>query len=1147
MRDPLYKKILEGLADSLDWRRFEECACDLLRDVFPSLVQVGGSGDFGMDGEITDDPGGPFPLVCTTSRDTSANLRRNLDRYLEEGGRSRKVVLATSQDLTPVQRKKLKVCTRKRGFELIGIFDRRWFASRLYRDSKRRLDLLGISGDPPALTAVPRTRRPLVEIAPLGRDADIEWLRTATGDRVLAGQPGSGKTYLLYHLIHRLQWSALFLDVESGRGEIADALRDLRPKVVVVDDAHVYHDALERLIALRAQLSASFSIVATTWPSGIERVVESLGGSVPVWTPELLSRREIQAVIQQVGITVAGNGVGITIPDEVMRELIEQSANRPGLAVTLAQLMCRGAYKEVLDGSALSRTLLYDLGSHGHARSLLAALGLGGDRGIRLDVAAEYLGIGLAEANEIAGHLLAGLGVLQDRETLLPPMLRSPEGATLSVWPQPLRWQLVKSFYFESPPNDYRPLLGRVASRADGISTLLQAKARGAEIGTGELGELVRSEGKLDLWQLLAEVGEDEARWALEHYPGDVLDISRQALARAPAAALPRLLRRAAEAPGEEPGVRRRSTPWEILLEWIRDLPDDAELEQAIERREHLALAGVDFLARHHSAGAVALFVALDPGWHDLHLHPASGESGGDRVSLSLAGGALPKRQLEALAEIWRRSAPKLTLIDAEAFAHAEDMLRHWLPPRPAAERGTQEETKRFMRDVAAAILRDLRQLVAHSPGLTVRLEQLARLHAIEIELHVDPIFKLLYASFDEMGIDRQLAIAARLEDIGILAQQWHEHTASEIAAQFARYEKEAKEANLTSSEQLPGRLAQELAQRVSDPVAWFQAFLDRGLPALAVAFSERIVAGRWRGWEEHLSRCFELAPPLPVSAAELIFRMPEPPGQLMEPAMRMAKELPWLVRTVAHRQALPIASLSRLLRHSRWQVALAAAVGECNVGGSGNYTDRVREEIRDDWRKAILGAKGADYDKEDVAGLGSWLPAILRSDPQLALDWLERRLSEPDLPGWFDENGAFARAAQALSRSQRAQLLAHLPDCPIAGPLVRCLVERDPELFTCLLARSELRAHHLGPLRGSPDEAWGVLASMALDAGYTAEDIAKATGPPTRGEPAPTLADHPDLRLREVARCRLALAPRWTAWIGEHRRSADLKGIGAE
>jgi hypothetical protein len=191
-----------------------------------------------------------------------------------------------------------------------------------------------------------------------------------------------------------------------------------------------------------------------------------------------------------------------------------------------------------------------------------------------------------------------------------------------------------------------------------------------------------------------------------------------------------------------------------------------------------------------------------------------------------------------------------------------------------------------------------------------------------------------------------------------------------------------------------------------------------------------------------------------------------------------------------------------------------------------------VRHEIRDDWWKDVLRARSADDDGENLQGFGSWLRTILVSDPQLAFEWLQRRLSEPDLPVRVLSDGAFAGAARALLREDKEQLLAQLPDLPLASSLVNCLVGRDPDLYRCLLARHDLRAHHLRPLLGVPDEAWANLALLALGAGYSPDDVARASGPSPHSEQAIAgLADHSDVRLREVA----------GLWLG--RRSRPTPG----
>ena len=104
MRDEFYQRIVGALQGPLDADLFEHCACDLLRSAYPTLAPIKGGSDSGMDGAIADGFGEPFPLVCTTGTDVLGNLSRSLKSYVAHGGQRRKVVLATSRNLTP-QRK----------------------------------------------------------------------------------------------------------------------------------------------------------------------------------------------------------------------------------------------------------------------------------------------------------------------------------------------------------------------------------------------------------------------------------------------------------------------------------------------------------------------------------------------------------------------------------------------------------------------------------------------------------------------------------------------------------------------------------------------------------------------------------------------------------------------------------------------------------------------------------------------------------------------------------------------------------------------------------------------------------------------------------------------------------------------------------
>ena len=66
-------------------------------------------------------------------------------------------------------------------------------------------------GEPSALSVVPKTKRPLTEHEPVGRENAETWRRAVKGDKLLVGEPGAGKTSFLRDLALEEEHKALFV------------------------------------------------------------------------------------------------------------------------------------------------------------------------------------------------------------------------------------------------------------------------------------------------------------------------------------------------------------------------------------------------------------------------------------------------------------------------------------------------------------------------------------------------------------------------------------------------------------------------------------------------------------------------------------------------------------------------------------------------------------------------------------------------------------------------------------------------------------------------------------------------------------------------------------------------------------------------
>lgn len=425
-KDPFFREIIERLGLELDPNLFEACANDLLIDAYPSLAPVPGGQDAGMDGAIGDGEGEPFPLVATTGKDVLGNLTRSLNSYIEEG-RRRKVILATSQHLSPKRTRNLYDRARELGFTLIDVHSRDDIANRLYRRPDWCRELLNLSGRPSAFSEFPKSERPVLNNTLIGREADMIWLFSTSGDRLLIGQPGCGKTFLLLKYVTEGKG---YYVVDHDREQIANGIREYQPTTLIVDDAGAQLSLIAELKHLRNELGVQFDILASCWhiDEPILRQTLNLGTS-SVRFMELLTRDQIVKVI---------NDVGLIGPNELVKEIVDQAEGRAGLAALLAYLCLLGDVREVFGGEALTESILrYMTRSGGNrARYVLAAFSIGGEAGMKPQDVADSLGMNVIDVKEIVTELSAG-GVIWETGEMY-----------LSVHPKALRQVLIRDAFF---------------------------------------------------------------------------------------------------------------------------------------------------------------------------------------------------------------------------------------------------------------------------------------------------------------------------------------------------------------------------------------------------------------------------------------------------------------------------------------------------------------------------------------------------------------------------------------------------------------------------------------------------------------------------------------------------------------------------
>jgi CheY-like chemotaxis protein len=1044
--DPFYRQILERLATRLNGDLFEACASALLRKDFPTLVPIPGGTDSGMDGTTAGH--GPF-LICTTSKDVIGNLTKNLTSYLQSGGSRRSILIATSQELTQTRRANLEKSARGLGFNLRHIYDQAALADRLYHEPRWCKELLGLTGRPSALTVIPRTERPLLDQILIGREDAFRWLQGSSGDRLLIGQPGCGKTFLLRSLA--LKGWGLFL-VDSDIEAIAVAIRSQQPKVIIVDDAHSRLEMLTTLRHLREEVRADFEIVTTSWEGDKQQVAEVL--SLPnsrIHQLELLTRDEIVEVIKQTGL------IGSV---ELLREIVDQAEGRPGLAVTLSYLCLNGDARDVFLGEALNRSigitfqrLVGDM-----VNSILGAFAIGGDHGMPMDIVAGVLGIPIAQLRLSLSRLAAGGVLRQGRE------------GNLSVWPRTLRYILVRDTFFGGKCNlPSAALIQDAPDKWDMAETLIGAISRGANVP--DMVGLLESIGSSTLWRDYASLGEDEAKFVLRRHPELLHSIGEVTLLLVPYETLPMLLKAAV-------GDRRKThnTP-EHPLRWIEDWIQAVKPEsgEAVLRRQIL----IDAVARWLREGGDeritlrALALALKPTSQSISTDPGSG------MKVTISSWLLTKDELSRFNELWRQAKEIAITLSYPDWQELFDVARMWVYP----EAGTRVETippdiKQEMRSIAVQIVEDIVALSREHPGLQQKVKRYTDKLGLEVELSTDAEFEILFPEIDRDDVMESLQEESR--QVLALAEKWKTLSPAEASRRLLFLENEAALANKRSP-RWTVYLCEQIARETADPSAWLDEFMAKGLPAdTGEPFLRKAIATQAPEWERVIAECIN-KPQYAWIAVSVLLTLHDMPDDLLNQATEKASEYPDLIETLCLRNQVPEHTIMLLLRSQNPAVSINAAVG----AWYGDPKEQIQESIAADWKAAMLRAEDREF----------WISEILKSDSSLAFEWLVARLeTKTNLIPFYIWQEVEA-AISVLDVAQRIALLQWVDGSgPMDSTLIAKLAGNDLLMYREILRHERLSKLHLAPLNEHPVGNWSEKAILALEAGYSPEQIASAT-----------------------------------------------------
>ncbi len=894
IRDPHHKAIMEALNRRLDPEVFENCAADLLRRDWPTLVPVRGGSDDGFDGAIPHVEGKPFPLISTVGGDLKANLRRNLTSAVKKAGASPKALFATSRRVTPQMRQALHSIAEQLNVNLIQIYDQDWFANVLYRDPSWSRRLLGVTGRPSALSINPLTARPFLGEHILGRDKVLQQLQTGKGDQLLIGQAAAGKTRALMYVAQMSQ--ALFM-IDTNPEALANAIREQQPQAIIADDAHADPHSLVKLRQLRTEIGANFRIIAASWPADKDNIISALH----LATSDIIELEPLDANTMAEIVKSAG----LRGPNELIRSIVRQSEGRPGLAVTLAYLCLRGDGYEVFAGNALltylSPILRNLLGTD--ASILLGAFGLGGDSGASMESIASFLGMTREQVSKSLARLSTA-GVV-----------RESSNKAISVWPEQLRWVLVRDTFFKGPGSlPYAALLPALPNKEDAVHALIGARSRGAHIP--ELEILLEDLDSPRLWRDYAGIGNRETQHVIKSHPELVLIFSDPGLYYEPASTIPLLLTGAI---GDvRPLHSHTDHPLRRIQDWVLGaFPTTGETER---RRCLLMDATASWLKKTGPAAIQvaihAMCIALSPRFEVRETDPGHG------TTLTLRFGLLSDDKLLQVKEHW----PKVVNLVKEYKDGSWDvvlgLLHEWLYP------GSQstERIREVMKAHSLAMATDLIDAAQGHPGLQLRIIRSVERVFTGLHIFIDQDFEVLYPADSLSGYDE--AQREWAQAIAGLTEQWRNKSPEEVASKLAWIESEAAFAHITYPRRTPA-FCERLAREHANPAEIARHLLQlNGPPEVVEPFLK--VATRYaseKDWMPLFQRCVE-SEPYQAIALSLAISTWDFPKELLDETLTLAPRFEQLIESACSAGSVSEKTLHQLLSSIDWRVALAAAIG---------------------------------------------------------------------------------------------------------------------------------------------------------------------------------------------------------------------------
>lgn len=1050
--DPYYNDIvkqLQELKGAQSGDPFEECVCDLLRHVYPTLTPIKGGSDHGQDGFAGSiDNACPIVLISTVGDQVLRNIRKNLTSYNRNFGNTCRIVIATPRQIRASTRKKIVELIEGFGHQYLNIHDKYWIANLLYRDSSWTKRLLGLSGAPRTLSVVPRSTRTLLDTTLVGRERVTAKLLTTNGDFLLYGQPGCGKTRILWEVTKSTR--AYFV-VGDNEADLAREIRDKKPSILLVDDTQHDKKLLSRIVSLRESIHEDFRIIAATWPSYRGDAASVLNISADKEIPiELLTRDQILQVIESAGIYG---------PNDLLREINNQSRGKPGLAVTICHFIKLRGTVEFGKGRSLTEYIRNTYGElwGNDITQILSCFAIGGDCGFTIDAVSEYLQVSKPKIQNASRDLSTG-GVLEETNE-----------RQLSVYPYSLRYALVRDTFFSGATSfDHSYFYNNSTNKYHFTLTVIAAKLFGGKIDDEYLQDLLTQHPSDSSFNAYAQLGPNELRWVYENSPDQILKLGTMPIDVDPRLVVGKLLEYS-----PDKGINLHSQPGHPLRQISDWCQSGMPNRNAIERRNVVLSAVLEnTTALEQISSMRAIQCAMSPKYRSVESDAGSG------LSLTISTGHIHKKDMDSLFAWWPKILEFVVQLPFDRIQPLWELLEDWsYPGRHGMGQSTDENFARASKRYAKKMVTDVIDKYRDHEGVRQKLKRLSKTANLRISIRTPKDFDCL---FPVENIVRDFRAHEKMieKSISNIVSVFLKNTVNRSVARLIEIRTFALDVAIGYPDYFDYFL-RALANEVQYPSRFVTAFENRNAsPSLMYPFALRVQLMRNKkvrdiviGWSRiENTRTIALQTLLnsehPINDSTFLKVIEEIDG-------RNSNVL------LFHDKPLPDSWIGLLLRHKSEDVKTACAMYLHRKELINKYPAHLPL-----WREAIINSEADDF----------YISEILKENSELAKDWFIHKYQNEEY--FFLQGTASEAAIQVLSHDQRIEVIKSLNAVRWQHGVVEKLVGNDIDIFRVLLDSKLPSSIKLSPLADhvSFDSNWRSKAVLAMDCGYTAIDVSRAS-----------------------------------------------------